>query len=122
VKPEEQAKRHFDKGMKLYREKRDAEALAEFQNAARLDPKDPQAVNNVGFVLFRMGKYGEAIEWLKKTLSLDPKRAVAWLNLGDTCEAAGDKPQAVAAWQKYIELAPASRTAAKLKEKIARLK
>ncbi|MBZ4418386.1 polysaccharide deacetylase family protein [Myxococcus sp. RHSTA-1-4] len=119
--PAEQARRHGDRGMTLYREKRYAEALAEFQAAARLDPTDAQATNNVGFVHFRRGEYAEAVKWLEKTLALDPQRAVAYLNLGDAYDKLGRGPDAAKAYGRYLALLPDGPAAGAVKEKLARL-
>lgn len=119
--PAEQAKRHGDRGMTLYREKRYDEALAEFQAAARLDPTDAQATNNVGFVHFRRGEYAEAVKWLEKTLALDPQRAVAYLNLGDAYDKLGKGPDAAKAYGRYLALLPNGPAAGTVKEKLTRL-
>lgn len=119
--PEEEARRRGDRGMALYREKRYEEALAEFQAAAKLDPKDAQATNNVGFVYFRKGEYAEAVKWLEKTLELDPRRAVAFLNLGDAYDKLGRKPDAARAYGRYLALLPDGPAAGTVKEKLARL-
>jgi peptidoglycan/xylan/chitin deacetylase (PgdA/CDA1 family)/tetratricopeptide (TPR) repeat protein len=119
--PQEEARRRGDRGMTLYREKRYEEALAEFQAAARLDPKDAQATNNVGFVHFRRGEYAEAVKWLEKTLELDPQRAVAFLNLGDAYDKLGRKPDAAKAYGRYLALLPNGPASDTVKEKLARL-
>lgn len=121
VTPAEEARRRSDRGMTLYREKRYEEALAEFQAAARLDPKDAQAANNVGFVHFRRGEYADAVKWLEKTLALDPQRAVAFLNLGDAYDKLGRKPDAAKAYGRYLALLPNGPAAGTVKEKLARL-
>ncbi|QSQ23363.1 polysaccharide deacetylase family protein [Pyxidicoccus parkwayensis] len=119
--PAEEARRRGDRGMALYREKRYEEALAEFQAAAKLDPRDAQAANNVGFVHFRKGEYPEAVKWLEKTLELDPQRAVAYLNLGDAYVKLDRKPDAAKAYGRYLALLPNGPAAGTVKEKMARL-
>ncbi|MCP3141461.1 polysaccharide deacetylase family protein [Pyxidicoccus xibeiensis] len=120
--PAEEARRRGDRGMTLYREKRYDEALAEFMAAARLDPTDAQATNNVGFVHFRRGEYAEAVKWLEKTLTLDPQRAVAYLNLGDAHDKLGRPADAAKAYGRYLALLPNGPAAGSVKEKLARLK
>ncbi|WP_164018875.1 polysaccharide deacetylase family protein [Pyxidicoccus trucidator] len=119
--PAEEARRRSDRGMTLYREKRYDEALAEFQAAARLDPTDAQATNNVGFVHFRRGEYAEAVKWLEKTLVLDPQRAVAFLNLGDAYDKLGKGADAAKAYGRYLALLPDGPAAVTVKEKLVRL-
>jgi peptidoglycan/xylan/chitin deacetylase (PgdA/CDA1 family)/uncharacterized caspase-like protein len=116
------ARRHADRGMALYREKRYAEALAEFKTAATLDATDAQATNNVGFVHFKLGEYTESVKWLEKTIRLDAERAVAWLNLGDAYDKLGRGADAVKAYERYLALLPSGPAAGTVKDKLARLK
>jgi peptidoglycan/xylan/chitin deacetylase (PgdA/CDA1 family)/uncharacterized caspase-like protein len=120
--PEQLARRHGDRGMALYREKRYAEALAEFKTAATLNGTDAQAANNVGFVHFKLGEYPESVKWLEKTITLDAQRAVAWLNLGDAYDKLGRGPDAVKAYERYLALLPSGPAAGTVKDKLARLK
>jgi tetratricopeptide (TPR) repeat protein len=117
--PADDARRRSDQGMRLYREKRYREALAEFEAAAKLAPDDVQVVNNVGFVHYKLGEYRASLEWLQKAVALDPNRGVAYLNLGDTLAELGRKQEAVSAWERYLALVPGSPLAAKVREKIA---
>jgi peptidoglycan/xylan/chitin deacetylase (PgdA/CDA1 family)/TolA-binding protein len=120
--PAEVARRHSDRGMALYREKKYAEAIAEFRTAATLDPSDAQAANNVGFVHFKLGEYAESAKWLEKTLSLDAGRAVAYLNLGDAYDKLGRRADAVKAYERYLALLPAGPAAGTVKDKLAKLR
>ncbi|MBN1205980.1 MAG: polysaccharide deacetylase family protein [Myxococcaceae bacterium] len=122
VTPAELARRHSDRGMALYREKKYAEALAEFKTAATLDATDAQAANNVGFVHFKLGEHAEAVKWLEKTLALDAGRAVAWLNLGDTYDKLGRRADAVKAYERYLALLPGGPAAVTVKDKLAKLR
>lgn len=120
--PAETARRHNDRGMALYREKKYAEAIAEFKTAASLDPTDAQAANNVGFVHFKQGEYAESAKWLEKTLALDSGRAVAYLNLGDAYDKLGRRAEAVKAYEHYLSLLPSGPAAGTVKEKLAKLR
>ncbi len=110
-----------DRGMGLYREKRYAEALTEFQTAATLHPSDAQATNNLGFVHYKLGAYPEALQWLEKTVALDSQRAVAWLNLGDTYDKLGRRDDAAKAYRRYLELLPEGPAAGAVKAKLTQL-
>jgi peptidoglycan/xylan/chitin deacetylase (PgdA/CDA1 family)/tetratricopeptide (TPR) repeat protein len=108
-----------DEGLRLYKEKKYAEALAKFSQAAASDPANAEAANNAGFVLYKLQRYGDAATWFRKTNELAPTRAVAYLNLGDACAKLQNKTEARQAYEKYLELAPNSREAT---EVAARLK
>lgn len=68
-----------------------------------------------------MEKYEFAVEWLKKTIELDPKRSVAYLNLGDALAKLNRNADARDAYKKYLELAPDSKAAPDVKQKLGAL-
>jgi len=110
-----------DEGMRLYKEKRYAEAAAKFTEAASLQPANALFPNNAGFAYYRMGQFADAAQWFQKAISLDPKRAVAYLNLGDAYLDQRKKAEAKDAYEKYLALAPNSRSAPAVREKLKSL-
>jgi peptidoglycan/xylan/chitin deacetylase (PgdA/CDA1 family)/uncharacterized caspase-like protein len=100
------AQRANDRGLQLFREKRYAEAEAEFTEALKLRPDFALAANNLGFVYYKQDKFGQAARWFDNAVKLDPSRAVAYLNLGDAYSQAGDKAQAKKAYEAYLALQP----------------
>jgi tetratricopeptide (TPR) repeat protein len=100
-----------DEGMRLYKEKRYAEAAAKFTGASNLQPASALYANNAGFAFFRMGEYDEAVKWYLQTVALDPKRAVAYLNLGDAYLNLQKKSEAKDAYEKFLALSPNSKSA-----------
>jgi hypothetical protein len=107
-----------DAGMVHFREKRYAEALAEFEAAARMRPTVALFANNAGFACYKLGRNDEAAAWFEKTLALDPRRAIAQANLGDALVAAGKPDAARAAFEKYLEAAPGASYAATVRRKL----
>jgi tetratricopeptide (TPR) repeat protein len=120
--PAQLARQHNDQGLVLYREKRYAEALAEFTTAATLDSTNAQAANNVGYVHFKLGAYEESAKWLEKTVALDPSRAVAYPNLGDAYYKLNRREDALKAYERYLTLMPTGPAAAAVKLKLAELR
>ncbi len=110
-----------DEGMRLYKERKYAEAAAKFQEASQLQPNSALFANNAGFACFKLGQYGEAVEWFQKTIAIDANRAIAYLNLGDAYLQLGEKPEAKQAFQKYLELQPNSKAAPGVMEKLKNL-
>jgi peptidoglycan/xylan/chitin deacetylase (PgdA/CDA1 family)/uncharacterized caspase-like protein len=119
--PAERALALNDQGMRLYKEKKYPEALVRFTQGATADPANAQLANNAGFVLYKMQKYGDSLEWFHKAIAADPKRAVAYLNLGDAYVKLERKYEARQNYQKFLELAPNSSSAAAVKAKLAAL-
>jgi tetratricopeptide (TPR) repeat protein len=119
--PTETAAAANDEGMRLYKEKRYADAAAKFVEASNLQPASALFANNVGFVYYRMGQYDEAAKWFLRTISLDPNRAVAYVNLGDAYVNLQRTSDAKAAYQKYLTLLPNSKGAPDVRAKMQSL-
>jgi tetratricopeptide (TPR) repeat protein len=56
------------------------DAIKCFEKVLEVNPKNMQAMNNIGIILGRMGKFDEAIEVFDKVLSIEPKNEVAMFN------------------------------------------
>ncbi|HTQ97380.1 MAG TPA: polysaccharide deacetylase family protein [Candidatus Acidoferrum sp.] len=110
-----------DEGMRLYKEKKYAEASAKFKEASQLQPGSALFANNAGFACFKLGQYEEAVQWFQKAIAADPNRSVAYLNLGDAYLQLGKKPEAKQAFLKYLELQPNSKAAPGVQEKLKNL-
>ena len=96
---------HLNRGDALFKEKRYQEALDEFLAAAKMDPKNALAANNVGFIYSRLQRFDDSIQWTKKAIELDPKRAVAYQNLGDLYYQLNRVDDARPYYERYLELA-----------------
>lgn len=114
------AQRANDRGLQLYREKRYAEAEAQFTEALKLRPDFALAANNLGFVYYRQEKYREAARWFENATRMDPSRAIAYLNLGDAQAKAGEAEKARKAYGTYLELAPNGAGAAHARAELAK--
>ena len=120
--PSESAAEANDEGMRLYKEKRYADAVAKFTQASNLQPANALFTNNVGFACYRMEQYDEAAKWFLRTIALDPNRAVAYLNLGDAYVNLQKKAEARDAYAKYLALVPNSKTASDVRQKMQSLR
>jgi len=117
-----QAQEHHNLGLKLYREKKYDEAVSEFEQAVKLDPKNATMSNNLGFTLYKFEKYDESVVWLRKALKIDPQRAVAYANLADAYMKMGKTTEARQYYEKYAEMAPNSPSIDYVRKKIEELK
>ncbi|MBL0210039.1 MAG: polysaccharide deacetylase family protein [Holophagaceae bacterium] len=109
--PRRSAQRANDRGLQAFREKRYADAEAEFTEALKLRPDFALAANNLGFVYYKQDKFAESVRWFENTLRMDPSRAIAYCNLGDAYAKLGDKEKARKAIQTFLELAPSAPNA-----------
>ena len=133
-----------DRGMSLMDEGRYKAAAAEFVKASQLDKScNPLYPNNTGYAYYKMGDYLSAVAWIGQSMRCDPKYAIAYLNRGDAfvglylthkgqpkrddlqhCCIDSRTPcvdEARKDYQKYLELAPDSKTAAEVKRKMSAL-
>ncbi len=116
--PAETAAKANDEGMRLYKEKQYADAAAKFTEASKLQPASALFANNTGFAFFRMGQYDEAAKWFLQAIAVDPKRAVAYLNLGDAYFNLKKNAEAKDAYEKFLALAPNSKSAPDVRAKM----
>jgi peptidoglycan/xylan/chitin deacetylase (PgdA/CDA1 family)/tetratricopeptide (TPR) repeat protein len=116
--PSETAAAANDEGMRLYKEKRYADAAAKFTEASNLQPASALFANNGGFAFYRMGQYDQAAKWFLQAIALDPKRAIAYLNLGDAYFNLQKKAEAKDAYARFLALSPNSKSAPDVREKM----
>jgi len=121
VTPPPDAAAANDEGMRLYKEKRYAEAAVKFTEASNLQPASALFANNAGFAFYRMGQYENAVKWFLQAITLDPKRAVAYLNLGDAYFDLQKKTEAKDAYEQFLALSPNSKSAPAIREKMKSL-
>lgn len=73
---------HYNYGISLSDQKRDAEAEREYRIALKLSPEDPYIHVGLSTVLIATGRFDEAIEHLNEALRLQPDSAETLYNLG----------------------------------------
>ncbi len=90
-----------------YRDKGDNDrAIADYNEAIRLDPKYAIAYNNRGIAYRAKGDNDRAIADYSEAIRLDPKYAVAFNNRGIAYRAKGDHDRAIADYSEAIRLDP----------------
>jgi tetratricopeptide (TPR) repeat protein len=82
------------------------EAIAKYQKATELDPKNPIAYYNWGNVLKEQNLYSEAIAKYQKATELDSAYAIAYYNWGNVLNEQNLYSEAIAKYRKTIELNP----------------
>ncbi|MGO9540890.1 MAG: tetratricopeptide repeat protein [Terriglobales bacterium] len=85
---------------------RQDEAVNEARKGLELDPLNPAANAQLGWVLYYAGRNDEAIAQLKRTLELDPNFASAYFELGWNYAQKRMYPEAVSACVKALNLEP----------------
>ncbi|RLE29177.1 hypothetical protein DRJ27_05000, partial [Candidatus Acetothermia bacterium] len=82
------------------------DAIAEYERAIELDPKDALPHNGLGNVDDELGRHEDAIAEYERAIELDPKYAAPHNGLGNVYYELGRHDEAIQAYQKAIELDP----------------
>ena len=97
---------HYNLGNILADKGRVDEAIAQYQEALRLRPKDAEVYNNLGNLLNKNGRGDEAIANLRISLQFDPGDAFAHNNLGVALADKGRFDEAIAEYREAIKIKP----------------
>ena len=81
-------------------------AIAAYDKAIRLNPRDTLAYNNRGMAYERKGDRGKAISDYSEAIRIDPKYETAYNNRGSAYGAKGDYDKAIADLNEAIRLDP----------------
>lgn len=81
-------------------------AIADYDEAIRLNPEDANAYNNRGFEKYRLGNIEGAITDYDEAIRLDPENANLYINRGDAKQEIGDLVGAIADYNEAIRLKP----------------
>ena len=81
-------------------------ALADFDEAIRLDPNDPTTRIDRGVVLGFLNEHKRALADYDEAIRLNPKHPLAYVNRGTELNALGDRAAAIASIQRAMEIEP----------------
>ncbi|MFO1518161.1 MAG: tetratricopeptide repeat protein [bacterium] len=82
------------------------QALAAFQLAGHLDPKNPLIYNNLGNVLLAINKNDEAKKAIEESVKLDPQFPMGPMNLGNIAFQKGQLDKAVSLFYQATKIDP----------------
>ncbi len=100
------AEKHFNTGGELYDQGRLEEAIAEYDEAIRLDPQLTLAYNNRAATYVNLGQYQKAIQDYDKVIRLNPQLVVAYNNRGFAYDELGQHERAIQDYDEAIRLNP----------------
>ena len=81
-------------------------AIIQFQEALRIDPRPANIHNNLGIALYQKGRLDESVAEFQKALQLDPDNAKTHNNLGRAFLQKGNAAEAIAHFQQALQLEP----------------
>ncbi len=85
-----------------------AEARAAFEEALRLNPKDPRPLNDLGFLLEQAGDAAGAADLYRRALEVRPAFALARTNLAELFAKQGDVAGAIREYEQAAQDVPES--------------
>ncbi|HNX95425.1 MAG TPA: tetratricopeptide repeat protein [Holophaga sp.] len=109
--PDPLAKKSFEEGDRLFGKKQFVDALKNYEDAIRIDPKYADAIVYAGDCYFSLEKFPEAETYFRKATVLDPLHENAWRYLADSLLKQGKVEQAKEALLGAISARPSSKAA-----------
>jgi tetratricopeptide (TPR) repeat protein len=82
------------------------EALACYDRALVLHPKNDVILNNKAIALISLGRYEESLACSQKATSINPYEAGVWINKGIALEKLGRLPEAADALEQAVAISP----------------
>ena len=81
-------------------------AMKRYQRSIRLDPKYPEAINNLGTIFYAEKRYGKATQYYKRALKLAPESVSIYSNLGTAYFARRKYKEAAETYDIALKLDP----------------
>ena len=97
---------HLELGRIALAQKDTTTAISELGLAAELATDEPWVHYLHGSTLLNSGQHAEAVVALKKAIELEPLHAESHFALAQALEKGGDRPGALAAYTRFLEIAP----------------
>lgn len=97
---------HNAKGMLLYKQNKNTEALAEFEKALMLEGRNATAKYYRAATLDRLNQPEQSVVAYRETVAIAPEYAPAWFDLGVASYNRGDYPEAEKSYKEAIRIDP----------------
>lgn len=120
------ADKHMQEGFVNFQQQKYDEAIANYEQAVKLEPRAAAAYNMIGMAYrFKYNKLGvpefrqKEMAAFAKAVEIDPKNWVAMINLATDYYDEGQKAKAAALYKKALELNPNHPEKAEIQKLIA---
>lgn len=111
-------RKHFEATAEFMRKEMWPEALKEGREVLAVEPKNPNALFNLGLILYQIKDNTPAIDALKQAIEIDPKFQKAILQLGVIYDDQGNYREAAGYYKQVLEINEKTSEGEKAKERI----
>lgn len=94
------------------------EAISQYEQTLKVEPKNIHALTNKGSALANLGKYEEAILYYNKALELNSQNVIALNNKGNALANLGKYQEAIAVYNNALQIDPEYDVVIKNKNKV----
>lgn len=109
----------YNRGVMLFQEQRQVEAIAAFTAAVQMDPSLHAAHGPLGQLLFLAGAYAEAVPELIAACRFEPGNSTYWCQLGISASRTQRYDMALTAFQRYLSIEPVGSYSAEARRSLA---
>lgn len=113
---------HFKAGLAAYMAHSYDQAADEFARSIEVNPGNPVAYSNLGYIYYDMGLLDRAYPYQRKAVEIDPNYANAHYGLALIYKRQGDRVMARHHWEEYLRIEPAGYYSRKAREELRSLK
>ncbi|MCC6544416.1 MAG: tetratricopeptide repeat protein [Nitrospirae bacterium] len=114
-----ETRRHFEIAADLIRKEQWPEALKEMKVIIAEEPKNPNALFNLGLILHQLKEDDQALETLQQAIAIDPKFQKAHYQIGVIYDDLGNFGEAVKSYGQVLILGEKTPEAGKAKDRLA---
>ncbi|MCB7129499.1 MAG: tetratricopeptide repeat protein [Candidatus Brocadiales bacterium] len=118
----DEALKHFNSGNSYFKEGKFDDAIPEFEEAVRLNPRFAMAYSFLGACYVSKGKYGLAIRQVEEAIKLDPQEAGYHYNLGMVYVKKDQYELAIKPLEEAVRLNPKLAEARKVLDQLYKLR
>ena len=94
---------HYNKGRRLFHQGHFDEAIKEFEEVCRIDPKNEWAPLAMGIISEAKKDFAGALGYYEKAIAFSPHFAQAFLGKGQSLAALNRPAEAIEAYRKFLE-------------------
>ncbi len=102
---------NYNLGHSLQEDEAYTRAMKYYAEAFRIDPTNPDPLNNMGNIVLKAGKVEDAMAYFRKALAIRPNFSESYYNMGCALQAIGRYPEAADNFYRSLQINPRNEKA-----------